>query len=182
MGEEKNAHTKRARALCTSGNRGGSSLFAPLQNDDARNSHSGRCVFIGLSSNCLQLRLMTQPFIQTLNDLPSTMRFPIKPHYITRVFIHPQIEGESTNNENRSHYRSSLTTIDLLLKGKEQYKEYYHVIKDAVDNYLQTIGLDTNNIDGRLVKRLAEQFRVSRKVAILRLREFGYYVPYIPFS
>lgn len=54
--------------------------------------------------------------------------------------------------------------------------------KKAVDRYFKVMNIDPNDIDLKLIKRLAEQFRVSREVVILRLREFGYHVPYIPFS
>ena len=52
----------------------------------------------------------------------------------------------------------------------------------AVETYFNIMKIDPTDITLPLIKRLSEHFRVSKEVIILRLREFGYHVPYISFS
>jgi len=55
--------------------------------------------------------------------------------------------------------------------------------EQGVRDYLTTVGIDPKcTIDVSVVKRLANQFRVSKQVAIIRLRELGFYVPFIQFA
>jgi Zn-dependent peptidase ImmA (M78 family) len=54
--------------------------------------------------------------------------------------------------------------------------------EDGVREYLNAMRTDTDSINVSVIKRLAEQFRVSKAVAIIRLRELDYYVPFIQLA
>jgi Zn-dependent peptidase ImmA (M78 family) len=69
-----------------------------------------------------------------------------------------------------------------LEKEADEFAAKLLMPEDGVKQYFDTLRLDSEQVDVSIIKSLATQFRVSRAVAIIRLRELGYYVPYIQLA
>ncbi|MDQ3076915.1 MAG: ImmA/IrrE family metallo-endopeptidase [bacterium] len=54
--------------------------------------------------------------------------------------------------------------------------------KELIEDYIRNENEDTEVISKSLIEKIADKFKVSRVVAIIRLRELDYYVPFISLS
>jgi Zn-dependent peptidase ImmA (M78 family) len=54
--------------------------------------------------------------------------------------------------------------------------------KELVSRFFSSEGLDSDILNKKMVLSVANKFRVSKSMAVVRLRELDYYVPFIQFS
>jgi Zn-dependent peptidase ImmA (M78 family) len=69
-----------------------------------------------------------------------------------------------------------------LEKEADEFAAKLLMPEDGVKEFLSALRVDTDRMNLSIIKRMAGQFRVSKSVAIIRLRELGYYVPFIQLA
>lgn len=105
-------------------------------------------------------------------------RFSIA-HELAHLILHKEdiirvgiVDRDSENSLNKEKEEDANNLASEILMPSEIVKEF---VKDT--------GLDDNKpLDEIAVRKVASFFNVSALVALLKLRELNYYVPYIPFA